>query len=446
MKLLIGSLWLLSLIGAYWFGAIQPSSGLDSAPDLQATASQHVKPSSEHASASERMTNAAPLLTSADVIQRGGAEVNQPATVMSVDDVVNKTQQLLQGTGFTASMSKLVEAYLLIEKLDLAQVIDALGLIEFGSSPGEMQIVRLYLSRLAELAPMQAMDYVTQQFEDRRNKKMAASTVLAVWADKEPQAALDWYINQPSDTHSDDLGNLVLLGLFANVARQDLNQALNTLTTSLDSDDYKAIDMAIRGTASALNSTEDFELLLERVQAMDNDKALEIVIANWVNKDPYTALAKMETLGDDTRSKELERNVFRSWMYRDPDTAVETYMQSAPPGERQGRAKMVARTLSMDNPQKALDWLQKQPDINTEGLFSEVLHNASFRNPQFAEDNLHLVTDPDKLKSLTADIYRTYGRYSQTKADAFLARQPAKLREQVLEDIKLVEEYRKNNH
>ncbi|MDC8830007.1 hypothetical protein [Alteromonas gilva] len=448
MKLRIGALWLLSLIGAYWFGATQVDSDLDSAPDLSAPTSQHTNVPKDQQTAGVAGGGAGaeePLLTRVDALQQESSEADQPATVLSVDDVVNKTRQLLQGTGFASSMAKIVEAYQLVELLDVAQVTDALDMLGTGSSSGEMQITQLYLSRLAELAPMQAMDYVIQQFEGGRSKIMAASTVLAVWAEKAPQAALDWYINQPSETLSDELGSPVLYGLFASIARQDLNQAMNNLTTSLDSDNFKEIDMAIRGTVSALDSTEDFELMLEKVQVLDNDQALEIVMSNWIDKDPYAALAKIESLGDDARAKELEQNVFRNWMFKDPDTAVETYMQRAEPGERQGRAKLVAQTLSATNPQKAIDWLQKQSDINPDGLFSDVLERASFRNPQFAEDNLQLVTEPDNLKSLASNIYRSYGRYSQTKADAFLARQPPKLREQVLEHFKKIEEYRKNN-
>ena len=100
--------------------------------------------------------------------------------------------------------------------------------------------------------------------------------------------------------------------------------------------------------------------------------------------------------------------------------------------------------LSFANPEKALTWLNDQPDIEADKLTFDLMRQASFRYPQFAADNLHKLANTEQRVKLSAQIYYNFKQYSQSKADEFLAGQPAQVHPEIVAEIKRMEKAFRN--
>lgn len=436
MKLLIGSLWIATVLCAYWYGTSQvnphPPAGLGSENPLT-DAAEPKRPNEPGSTA---------LPVDAEIGEWAAATTESAHKPVMVDDALAKIESLLSGMGWSPTMASIAKAYAIVSQLNLEQTLAALNQMENTDSPENLQIPMLFINRLAELSPLQALDYVNLNVTGSMQKDGAMAAVIATWADADPHAALQWYLSQPEDTRQQAMGRFALAGLFSSLARQDLDAAISSIESDFDASDFEAIQYAISSTARSLQKTEEFEYLLERVQGMDNDSAMQAVFSNWLTKEPDEALARLDLISDPKQRQAIEENAFRSWMVRNPQEAAERYMQRAAPDQRQSRAKVVVEAMSFNQPEQALSWLNRQTDIDTQPLTSELISRSAYRNPQFADQNLHKITNQDDLTRLTSRIYQSYSRYSQAKADEFLSRQLPAVREQVLTRLKRVEEIR----
>ena len=436
MKLLIGSLWIATVFCAYWYGTSQvnphPPAGLVSVNPLTDAAEP------------KRLNEAGSTVLPVDAETGEGAVTTTKSAhkPVMVDDALAKIESLLSGMGWSPTMASIAKAYAIVSQLNLEQTLVALNQMENTDSPENLQITMLFINRLAELSPLQAVDYVNLNVTGSMQKDGAMAAVIATWADADPHAALQWYLSQPEDTRQQAMGRFALAGLFSSLARQDLDAAISSIESDFDASDFEAIQYAISSTARSLQNTEEFEYLLERVQAMDNDSALQAVFSSWLAKEPDEALARLDLISDPEQKQAIEERAFRSWMVREPEEAAERFMQRAAPDQRQSRAKVVVEAMSFNQPEQALSWLNRQTDIDTQPLTSELISRSAYRNPQFADQNLHKITNQDDLTRLTSRVYQSYSRYSQAKADEFLSRQSPAIREQVLTRLKRVEEIR----
>ncbi|MCP4866435.1 MAG: hypothetical protein GY897_21055 [Alteromonas sp.] len=436
MKLLIGLLWMATVLCAYWYGTSQVNSHQSVGPGSVNSLTDAAEP--------KRLNGAGSTVLPVDAETGEGAvttteSAHKPVTV---DDALAKIESLLSGMGWSPTMASIAKAYAIVSQLNLEQTLAALNQMENTDSPENLQITMLFINRLAELSPLQAVDYVNLNVTGSMQKDGAMAAVIATWADSDPHAALQWYLSQPEATRQQAVGRFALGGLFSSLARQDLDAAISSIETDFDANDFEAIDYAVSSTARSLQNTEDFEYLLDRVQAMDNDSALQAVFSSWLTKDPDEALARLDLISDPKQRQAIEERAFRNWMVRKPAEAADRFMQRAAPDQRQSRAKVVVESMSFNQPEQALSWLNRQTDIDTQPLTSELISRSAYRNPQFADQNLHRITNQDNLTVLTSRIYQSYGRYSQAKADEFLSRQSPAVREQVLTRLKRVEEIR----
>lgn len=436
MKLLIGLLWMATVLCAYWYGTSQVNSHQSAGPGSVNSLTDTAEPDSHN------VTSSAILPIDEETGAGPEANIESAYKPVTVDDAVAQTQALLGDMGWSPTMASIAKAYAIVSQLNLEQTLAALRQLEYGDSPESLQINMLFINRLAELSPLQAVDYVNLNVTGSMQKDGAMAAVIATWADSDPHAALQWYLSQPEATRQQAVGRFALGGLFSSLARQDLDAAISSIETDFDANDFEAIDYAVSSTARSLQNTEDFEYLLDRVQAMDNDSALQAVFSSWLTKDPDEALARLDLISDPKQRQAIEERAFRNWMVRKPQEAADRFMQRAAPDQRQSRAKVVVESMSFNQPDQALSWLNRQTDIDTQPLTSELISRSAYRNPQFADQNLHRITEQDNVTILTSRIYQSYSRYSQAKADEFLSRQSPAVREQVLTRLKRVEEIR----
>lgn len=438
MRILLGVLWLLSLVGAYFYGASQPSSQVsvsESPANVSQQGGDNRKGNNTGDTEPARMVN---------IVSSQAANVTNmaPATELSVDEVLAQTKQLLSGS--MQSMSSIAKAYGLVATLNLEQALEGLSLLETGDESTDWPLLQLYLNRVAELSPMQAIDFVNFNMNAGRSQEMALTSVLASWSETDPEAALAWYLTEQKQANIQGMAVYALIDLYGGLAREDFTYAVNSLASNFEKTDYDKIDLAVMGLVRSAKTSDDLEYLFEYVKNSDNQKALHTLFTTWVQKDPQDALLRLDELNDPALADRIENGAFRQWMMKSPDEAVDTFMRRATPEQRQSRAKVVVDALSFANPEKALTWLNDQPDIEADKLTFDLMRQASFRYPQFAADNLHKLANTEQRVKLSAQIYYNFKQYSQSKADEFLAGQPAQVHPEIVAEIKRMEKAFRN--
>ncbi|GGF68791.1 hypothetical protein [Alteromonas lipolytica] len=85
---------------------------------------------------------------------------------------------------------------------------------------------------------------------------------------------------------------------------------------------------------------------------------------------------------------------------------------------------MIVDVMGFRDPQQTLTWINEQTDTDTHALTQQLLAQSVMVNPQFADNQLHLIEDETARLGLSAQIYINYEKHSQAKADDFLLRQP----------------------
>lgn len=426
MKYLYGLLWLLSIgiafkLGTYLNQSItvgefeQQFEQSDSRSGNQAN--DQSEPSffsfsSEHNS-SDALTEPRPLVERQQVNQSAG----HPSDVDLEDTIVAVNRLLLNSSAM--NMSKLAKAYNLVQQLDKSQLLNAMYRLDPNTTdPKQMKLLSLFLSRYAELEPTEAIAYVDRNISASTTKRYGHSTVLTAWAETDPTAALEWYKNNASAELMNQR-NSGLFGIFDGLARQDVNLAMDNLEQFSDSP--KAMSSAVSGLAYSLSSEQDFTRLLDKTKDLDNNRLTQSVVSMWARKDPEQALTWVSNVEDDKQQNELEQRLFRTWLYADADVAADRYMARADSTNMQSRAQFVAKSLSYASPEKAMNWINQQPEIDAQPLLEKLVQRSTYRNPDFAAKHLELLQDKKDVIAKSVSIYMSFERSSQNKAENFLA-------------------------
>ncbi len=425
MKYLVGLLWLLTIAVAFrlGIGLHQPSAPLQfEEPNAQVN-QQYDSPKSDSFFSflgddeDHQKSDRTEIETSRQqkATQQTGNTYQPP---VGLEDTVQEVSRLLLNSS-AMNMSKLARAYNLVQQLEQADLLTAIEQLDPNTTdPKQVKLLSLFLSRYAELDPREAITYVDNNINAKTTKKYGYSTVLTAWAETDPISALDWFKNNANADLVNER-NSGLAGIFDGLAQQDLNLAMDNLDQFLDNP--RSISSAVSGLAYSLSSEQDFNRLLDKTKDLDNHRLTQTVVSMWARKSPEQALSWVTSVDDNKQQSELEKKLYRTWLYTDPDTAAERYMASADSSNIQSRAKLVVRSLSYQSPEKAMNWINQQSDIDSQPLLADLVKRSTYRNPDFAAKHLNLLKDKNDIVAKSVSIYMSFERSSQTKADDFLA-------------------------
>ncbi|MCF2948367.1 hypothetical protein L0668_09635 [Paraglaciecola aquimarina] len=437
MKYIIGLLWGGSLLAAFYVGYKWQQN-----PVINSSAFVQQEPSE---SSLEANPNPNKVVTT-KFAQSSFLNINtnhDTHSQLSSNDILLQVKELLDN-GSGMNMAELAQAYNLLLQLNPEQLLQALSDIDTKVLDEESsKLFSLLLSRYAEFEPQSAMAFVEHQVLSNKAQTAGRTTVLSTWADSDPLAALDWF-NLNVNSQSIKL-NGVLIEIFAGIAKQDVNLAIDNLSPFLR--DRRALSLAVSGLAKSLSTSEDFVHVLDKTKDMDNKDLTQNIVRAWTSKAPEDVLQWVSTIEDKAEQNKLEESVYRTWLYTDADKAAEMYMNTAGSANRQKRASFVAKSLSFTSPEKALSWVQEQVDVDTNTLMKNVVKSSTYRQPEFAANNLDLFTDKKEYLAISMRVYSSYQKVSQTQADNFLnsAKYKNELETKISELKKRMEKYRKNN-
>lgn len=243
------------------------------------------------------------------------------------------------------------------------------------------------------------------------------------WAEQNPLDAYSWFKMNKADL-GDGVANMPLVSIFSGLAKDDLNSSINKLAElSSNSSD---LTMAVMGIANTLSDPSEYQLLMERVQTMDDNRVLQSTLLAWSRVEPQDAAAWLEMFDDQTQSNRLADRLLMSWARNEPAQAADWYMNYPNETSRQAKIEKLVQTIGYSSPEDALTWLNKQTNVDIAKPTKSLLRQAAFANPEFSKANLYLIEDNKDKITVSYSIYRGLQRISQLKADDFLTQSPLK--------------------
>ena len=297
-------------------------------------------------------------------------------------------------------------------------IIDSLSNMDTSiDDPDSAIILSSMVSRLVELNPKKAWDLVDNMIVNLDTKRQLRLSVIVNWANQAPFEVLDWYIDNASLTSGRLENSIYPVLIFREMASQDIDSAFQSIAL-LKSENSKSA--AYSGIFSVLETPEQFRDTLSLVKRSD-DKQLETdLISMWVRKDVESTKSWFDTLDDNEQIKEIKRAVFESYVNQSPSEAASWFVKHSSSESYQSDVEHAARTIAFFEPDTALNWAQRQTNIDTEQAVATLLQGAAYRSPEFVEENLDLLVDRDAKINLAHSVYSAYGYKSERRAEDFL--------------------------
>nr|WP_136249941.1 hypothetical protein [Ningiella ruwaisensis] len=337
------------------------------------------------------------------------------------DKLLREVRQLLDGTLFSLNLKQLSEIYALISQMSVSEIEDVIRLIpKEGSSQQNFQPVMIFFAQLAEHDPMHAMSMLKSTLKDPQLEMMGRSSVMQVWAKKDPLAAFEFVLNEdPRQSHAmfRNMG-VELTPIFSHLAKQDIQLTLEKLRELEDANGN--VSAAITGAINGANDTAQITGFIEEMEQFDDPYAYDFAVTAWVQKSPVDAAQWLDTAYNGEQSLNYKRQALAVWGMSDFDAATQWYMQSASPAELSQRINDVASHLSYVSPQQTLDWVERQTNVDTQEAITRILNTSAYQNTDFARQHLHKVQSENEQINIAMNIYYALGGNNSEQAKGFL--------------------------
>jgi len=353
-------------------------------------------------------------------------EKTNPTVKPELNNLLSDLRALLGGGHISMDMAATAQAYGLIENLTADELLEALSLMKGKlHKANNIQLLPLLIGRLAIFDPIKAVSFIEDNINAPQAKMTSMMSVLSSWVKEDPLSAYDWYIN-PSNGYTSGgmMQSVGHLTIFNGLAMSDANDAFAKLV-ELESSGGNTL-MATIGFSQALENKEDFIKFIELSEQLDNFTVRENIVSSWVQKQPLETVEWLESIEDLEQQKKLKSAVFTTWSSAEPENAADWYVGQASENEKQFYAAKVVNNWAMRDPNEALNWLEQQTTFDTQTSTVKLLSSSTFSNPNFAVDNLELLSNDKDKTSVSLDIYRALERSSTNKAADFLASSPYK--------------------
>lgn len=308
------------------------------------------------------------------------------------------------------------KAYMLLSSASVAELTSLIDDIILSEELDESSAINMLMAVLAEKSPQIAASYLEQYFADTSDGAGMVFTVMEGWASHDPEGAFTWYQLNKEDfrSRSSRMDGFSLTEIFRGLAVKDASLAIESLQQLANSDNE--LQYAVQGIGRALNSSADYELLLNTSNELFMSPGRNPVIASWARSFPQQASAWTESLTQEENKENIQESVFISWNTVDYTAAADWYLSLASEEERQDRVNFLSKQVFMNDPQEIFSWLNQQENINASESISIFFKSVSVTSPDFVLDNIeYLELERDKVEALFY-AYLSYKRDDPLKA------------------------------
>jgi len=204
-------------------------------------------------------------------------------------------------------------------------------------------------------------------------RDLALGSALLEWAENDPEAALQWCLDNPESMKGHQ-GQFTKGAMLARLARDDMKQAFSYLKSFNIGPKRSAIAlMAAEATANAARRGE----FLAELNTLDDSamfgQGITSLVNQWSLDDPRGAIEFVESEQCPKHfRKELRKTVIEAWSFHDPEPALDWYLETE--SDSRSRNQVVidqfVRWMGRD-PAAAADWLAGAPkELRTDTLFA----------------------------------------------------------------------------
>lgn len=265
----------------------------------------------------------------------------------------------------------------------------------------------LLLTAWAEADPVAALDYASKN----TGNSFARDTILTTWAANNPQAAIQWAkANYAADPGSDANQNPYFAAIIRGLAATDSTAATDLLTTMpLSQERGKALDFLLPHLLQQ-GSTATLDWI--NALADDNLKsgAMTRAAESLARTDPAGTAAWLLANPGEATQRRMD-DVYSVWASADTGAAISA-LAALPAGENRSNAlRGVVNTMASDNPQAALNLLNRYPNDVTDQVLQQFVRRSVDSDPNTAVSQIGRIGDArEREQAYRRTLDRWYDR------------------------------------
>lgn len=420
-RILFGSLWVASLVTAFFVGrVVGPGSGdlAEFAKPSVRTLADSDAPASGSAPAGGDSGPAAPA-----------SDADGASPARSAREAIGDARRELGsgGGGFFYSPSAMFRAFAPLMELPAEQVRAAIDEVESSiTEPQQKQMfLSLLLGRWAEESPREALAYAEKMIEESGPAAGPASfSVIGAWAQRDPDAVWDWYVKKrDSDTLGAGVmgGDAYLAMIFSGMALRDVDKALGRLTELDDDQGSRQAAFGIASSVAQRPGSRDRVLARSASLPPDlRDSIRQGILSQWAVTGTDEAMGWLRTLPTGERDQ-LIGSAGYSLMMADPEKGAEFLMEDATEENLSSRYQTIVSGWANRDLNAAGEWLNAQPASPAQdGARSGFAMQVARRDPESAMEWAKSVSDEGRRFGAIRNVHQQWRKKDADAADAAL--------------------------
>ena len=268
-------------------------------------------------------------------------------------------------------------------------------------TPLPESLIATALARWAQFEPEAALDWAEQEL-DRPAFGLASNEIVGAWATHSPRAAIDWLDKRRAVASSQ--------------AQHRLRSHLHTvLTVWAQHDPAAALEAVLDPNQSAYGNWfglgqvaamdehryRMFELVLAIEDEQMREKGLGAMIGGWADNDPAAAAAWLDENG--FKDSKTQWAVSQRYQRADPTANLNWLIARATPENKEQAMTTAIAYWVRSDPEAAGKWVEES-DLLTDGIASQLSTGWVQRDPNLAIDWALRVEEEDKRRLAIGNV------------------------------------------
>ena len=329
-------------------------------------------------------------------------------------------RRIMEDGSMVERMGSYMDALRIMDPSNLGQVIDAFEALPKGY--GRHLEMKLLMRSWAEFDPMGALQYSEESLDQKSEKRFAMTEVLAGWAARDSESAIEWVKQNQSDSPDSSESASLLIGVVKGLAENDLEGA-NNFSNSLANGSAKwqastflAQEYAKLGTQKAIQWAESFPQEDERMRAT----ILGQLGAKLAQDDLDGTANWVESMPIDKASEQVMSNLLSRWSAKSPLEAAAWANQLENPEKKVQAMKLLTNKWSLRDPVATASWLNKfPPSTELDPVVGEFVNRISSRDPEGAIGWASSIINEEQKNRAIGQVLRAWERKDPEKAKSW---------------------------
>ncbi len=336
--------------------------------------------------------------------------------------IARARQQFASGMGGMMNIRGMLRAIAPLAELDDSQLQDALAEVEktVRDPQQKMMFYSLLLGQWAETDGKAALAYADEKLGSGSPFDMGVrGSILASWARRDPDGVWKWFQTERKDDGNDRTKGMLVSMVFAGMAANDLDTALQRIATLDDT----TRGMAMSGIANSANSETARKRLLDRAQTLTPEQRNQIrqgVVSQWAMSDSDAAIQWIHSLPADEQ-KPVRDSAANMVLMMQPAKGADLLLEGAEEKDKPRLYDRVVGQWAWQDSKAAGEWLSKQPQgPELDDARRTYAMAVSQKDPSAAMDWAKSVQNPEQRSQSVEQIYQQWRGKDLAAANAAL--------------------------